>query len=64
MIKLYRNLALLNNFNYLREIRNKIKDDMQELIDYISTHENIKFIALIGDVKDKLANLLKEKKYL
>ena len=39
------------------------KNDMQELIDYISTRENIKFIALIGDVKDKLANLLKEKKY-
>ena len=39
------------------------KNDMQELINYISTHKNIKFIALIGDVKDKLANLLKEKKY-
>ena len=39
------------------------KNDINELITYITNNSNIKFIALIGDVKENLSNALKEKGY-
>lgn len=39
------------------------KNDISNLVDYIINNKNIKYIALIGDVKQNIANILKEKNY-